>query len=204
VRRWFPVDEQTDGFGWTIDERLERTSHALLVDGRVWLIDPVDAPGLEERIRALGEPGAVVQLLDRHARDGAVWAQRLGVPLVRAFESVAETPFQALHVRDNRLWREVALWEPASRTLLCADALGTIPFFRAASERIGLHPFLRVAPPQALLTVAPDSVLVGHGRGIHEGAAEAVRDAVRRGRRRLPAALASGIRAVWQARQRSG
>ena len=113
MARWLPVDEQEDGFGWAIDEPLERTSHALRVDGRVWLIDPVDAPELEDRIRALGEPAGVLQLLDRHARDGAAWAARLGVPLVRAFEGVAGTPFQALPVRDNRFWREVALWEPA-------------------------------------------------------------------------------------------
>ncbi len=204
VARWFPVDEQEDAFGWTIDERLERTSHALVVDNRVWLIDPVDAPGVEDRIRALGEPGAVLQLLDRHARDGATWARRLGVPLIRAFETVAGTPFQPLHVRDNRLWREVALWESASRTLLCADVLGTIPFFRAAGEPIGMHPFLRVAPPQALLTVSPERVIFGHGRGIHEDAAEAVRDAVRTARRRLPAAVANGFRALRSDARRSG
>ena len=138
VARWLPVDEQEDGFGWAIDEPLERTSHALRVDGRVWLIDPVDAPELEDRIRALGEPAGVLQLLDRHARDGAAWAARLGVPLVRAFEGVAGTPFQALPVLDNRFWREVALWEPQSRTLLCADVLGTLEFFRAG-ERAHRH-----------------------------------------------------------------
>ena len=50
------VDEIEDGFGWVADERLSRTAHALAVDGRVWLIDPFEAEGLEERVRALGEP----------------------------------------------------------------------------------------------------------------------------------------------------
>src|SRR5438309_1963376 len=126
VPHWTPVDEQEDGFGWIADEPLKRTSHALRVDGRVWLIDPVEAPDLEARIRALGEPAGVLQLLDRHRRDGLAWAGRLGVPLVRAFESVADAPFEALPVQDNRFWREVALWEPSTRTLVCADALGTL------------------------------------------------------------------------------
>ena len=201
VARWLPVDEQEDGFGWAIDEPLERTSHALRVDGRVWLIDPVDAPELEDRIRALGEPAGVLQLLDRHARDGAAWSARLGVPLVRAFEGVAGTPFQALPVLDNRFWREVALWEPQSRTLLCADVLGTLEFFRAGDERIGMHPLLRLAPPRSLLSVAPERVLVGHGGGIHQDAAAAVHDTVRNARRRIPAALASAVRAVRSVRR---
>jgi hypothetical protein len=201
VSRWLPVDEQEDGFGWAIDEPLERTSHAVRVDGRVWLIDPVDAAELEDRIRALGDPAGVLQLLDRHARDGAAWAARLGVPLVRAFEGLAGTPFQALPVLDNRFWREVALWEPQSRTLLCADVLGALEFFRAGEERIGMHPLLRLAPPRSLLSVAPERVLVGHGGGIHQDAAAAVHDTVRNARRRIPAALASAVRAVRSVRR---
>jgi hypothetical protein len=201
VSHWQPVDEQEDGFGWAIDEPLARTSHALRVDGRVWLIDPVDAPELEDRIRTLGAPAGVLQLLDRHARDGAGWSVRLGVPLVRAFESVDGTPFQALPVQDNRFWREVALWEPESRTLVCADVLGTLEFFRAGDERIGMHPLLRVAPPRSLLSVAPERVLVGHGGGLHQDAAVAVHDAVANARRRIPAALASAVRAVRSSRR---
>ena len=201
VQHWQPVDEQEDGFGWAIDEPLERTSHALRVGGRVWLIDPVDAPELENRIRALGEPAGVLQLLDRHTRDGAAWSARLGVPLVRAFESVARAPFQSLPVRDNRFWREVALWEPESRTLLCADVLGTLEFFRAGDERIGMHPLLRIAPPRSLLSVAPERVLVGHGGGLHQDAAAAVHETVRTARRRIPAALASAARAVRNSRR---
>src|SRR5512141_2942952 len=119
---WSLVDEWEGGFGWLLDERMQRTSHALALGGRVWLIDPVDAPGVEERVRALGEPGGVLQLLDRHRRDCAVWAGRLGVPLIRAWEGIEGAPFECLPVRDRRWWREVALWEPTRRTLVCADA----------------------------------------------------------------------------------
>ena len=74
------------GFGWIADEPrlLERASHALVVDGRVWLVDPVDVDGLDERVRAAGEPTGVIQLLDRHARDGEALARRHGVELHRA------------------------------------------------------------------------------------------------------------------------
>jgi hypothetical protein len=191
---WLPVDELEDGFGWMQDERLARTSHALRVDGRVWLIDPVEAPELEGRVRALGEPAAVLQLLDRHRRDGATWAARLGVPLRRVWESVDGTPFEAVPVRSRRWWREVALWEPRGRTLVCADALGTVAYFRAGDEPIGLHPLLRPFPPRALARVTPDRVLVGHGAGVHANATAAVREAIGTARRRLPLAVLSAAR----------
>jgi hypothetical protein len=196
VQPWQPLDEEDDAFGWIAEERLRRTSHALRAGGRVWLLDPVDGPGLEQRVRALGEPGGVLQLLDRHARDGTAWADRLGVPLIRAWEGLGDAPFEALRVCDNRFWKEVALWEPESRTLVCADVLGTHPYFRAGAERIGLHPLLRFAPPRSLLGVAPDRVLVGHGGGIRRDAAAAVHDAVRKGRRRIPQAAVSVVRAL--------
>jgi hypothetical protein len=175
---------------------MQRTSHALRVDGRVWLIDPVDGEGVEERVRALGEPGGVLQLLDRHTRDGVELAARLGIELHRAWESVDGAPFEAIPVCDNRFWREVALWEPRSATLACADVLGTIDYFRAGDERIGVHPFLRARPPRGLLRVEPRRVLVGHGAGVHDSAAEAVRESVLHARRRIPQAALSGLRAV--------
>lgn len=194
--RWRWADEWEGGFGWIVDERLERASHALAVDGRVWLTDPVYVDGVEERVRALGEPAGVLQLLDRHGRDGAAWAERLGVPLVRAWEGA---PLETLPVRDRGRWHEVALWEPASRTLVCADALGTLDFFRARGERVGWHPLVRPFPPRSFAAVEPARILVGHGSGLHDGAAEALDDLRRRGRRRLPAAWLSAARGVWAA-----
>ena len=194
--RWRWADEFEGGFGWIAEERLERASHALLVDGRVWLTDPVDVDGVEGRVRSLGEPAGVLQLLDRHGRDGETWAARLGVPLVRAWD---DSPLEALRVRDWRRWREVALWEPRSRTLVCADALGTLPFFRAPGERVGWHPLVRPSPPRSFDGVEPARILVGHGSGVHEDAAAALADLLRHGRRRLPAAWLSAARGVWAA-----
>ena len=199
---WSLVDEWEAGFGWQVDEPLRRTSHALAGAGRVWLIDPVDAPGVEGRVRALGEPAGVLQLLDRHNRDCAAWATRLGVPHIRAWQALGDAPFQSLHVRAGRFWREVALFEPVERTLVCADALGTLPFFRARGERIGWHPLIRPLPPRSLATVRPERILVGHGAGLHAGATEALQDALRNGRRRLPAAVWNALRTSLSAASR--
>ena len=191
------IDELDGGFGWVADERLSRTAHALAVDGRVWLIDPLDTDGLDERIRALGEPAGVIQLLDRHGRDSATLAWRLGVPLHVVPRSLPGTPFTFLSVASWRLWQEVALWWPERRILVCADALGTIPFFRAGSEPIGPHPFLRPFPPWTLRGLAPLHVLVGHGEGRHGPAAAAeVDDALAYARRRIPRWLAGLRRAT--------
>jgi hypothetical protein len=181
------VDEIVDGFGWIQKERLHQTSHALAAGGRVWLFDVVDDPELEARVRELGEPAAVVQLLDRHNRDCAAVAQRLGVPHHVVPRQLPGSPFELRPVVRFRRWREVALWWPERRILLVADALGTLPFFRAGAELAGLHPVLRLWPPRSLRGLEPDHLLVGHGEGIHgETAAAAVEHALQTGRRRFP------------------
>ena len=180
------VDETDFGLGWLDESKLARTSHALVHEGRLWLVDPFEPRELEERVLALGEPAGVIQLLDRHARDCSAIAARLGVPLHVVPRELPGTPFELRPVLRNRLWREVALWWPERRTLVCADALGTIPFFRAGSERTGAHPLLRLLPPRSLLGLEPEHLLVGHGRGLDAEAAAAVDDAVRHARSRIP------------------
>jgi hypothetical protein len=123
------VDEFHAGFGWIEDEFIERCSHALVANGRVWLVDPVDADGLEERVRAAGAPAGVIQLLDRHARDCVVLANRLRVPHHVVPEQPIP-PFEFVGIRNQRRWQEVALWWPDERVLVCADALGTSRYFR--------------------------------------------------------------------------
>ena len=189
-------DETEWGFGWLQEERLQRTSHALRAEGRVWLFDPVDSPGVEERIRALGEPAGVIQLLDRHRRDCAALAGRLGVPLHETpFDGVPGAPFVPVPIVQRRLWREVALWWPEEKVLLCGDALGTVRYFVAPGELLGVHPLLRVTPPKALARFAPRHVLCGHGEGVHgDEAAPALAEALTTARRRLPRAWRYGWR----------
>jgi hypothetical protein len=185
------VDELEEGFGWLETTGMRRTSHALAAGGRVWVIDPIEGEGVDERIRSLGEPAGVVQLLDRHVRAGEAFALRLGVPRHVVPAALPGTPFELIRVLRSRWWQEVALWWPEPGILVCADALGTVPFFRAGNEAAGLHPFLRLVPPRKLAGLGARHLLVGHGRGIHgPGAAAAVDHAVRTGRRRIPRWLA--------------
>ena len=188
-------DETDWGFGWIQEQRLARCSHALRAEGRVWVFDPDDSPGIEERIRGLGEPAGVIQLLDRHRRDSAALAARLGVPRhVTPFDGVAGAPFDPVPIVRTRFWREVALWWPEEQVLLCGDALGTVGYFVAPGERLGVHPLLRFAPPCSLSRFAPRHVLCGHGAGVHgDGAAPALGEALATARRRfLPAILLRG------------
>ncbi|HWQ23422.1 MAG TPA: hypothetical protein VNK94_04895 [Gaiellaceae bacterium] len=192
------VDELPFGFGWLAPEHafLQRTSHALAEAGRVWLIDPVDVEGLDERVGALGEPAGVIQLLDRHGRDCAALAERHRVPLHRVpFAGVPGSPFQVRAVVRLPGWREAALWWPERRTLVVADALGTAPYFLAPGERLGVHPLRRLAPPRALRGLPAEHVLCGHGAGVHgPEAAAALEDALRLARRRAPRWLAGLVR----------
>jgi hypothetical protein len=191
------------GFGWELEgERLHRTSHALAADGRVWLIDPVDVAEAIARSERLGAPAAVVQLIDRHDRDCASIAARLGVPHLEVpLGGVPDSPFDVVKVADRPLWREVSLWWPERRVLVCGDALGTLPYFLAPGERLGVHPLLRATPPRALGALEPRHVLCGHGEGVHgDEAAAVVREAVATARRRLPRTLLSGVRSLVRSR----
>jgi hypothetical protein len=186
----FVDDLGDDGFGWLESAAMTRTSHALAAAGRVWLIDPIDGDGVLERVRSLGEPAGVIQLLDRHSRDGAALATRLGVPRHVVPVALPEPPFTFLPVVRNRWWREVALWWPERRTLVCADALGTISYFCSGDESAGVHPLLRLRPPRALAGLGAEHLLVGHGEGLHGRLADhAVDEALRNARRGLPRLL---------------
>jgi hypothetical protein len=197
-------DEFDHGFGWqAADEFLQRTSHAVLADGRVWITDPIDAEGIDERINALGEPAGVVQLVDRHPRDCEAVARRLGVHLhVTPLYGVAGAPFEALVVSRLPFWREVALYFSAERVLVCGDALGSLPYFRAGTERFGVHPLLRLTPPRrAFGGLEPEHLLFGHGEGVHGAqAGPALHEALATARRRLPQTLLGSLRRATRKR----
>jgi hypothetical protein len=177
------VDEFEFGFGW-IHPRpgfLRRASHALAADGRVWLFDPTDVDGLDERITALGESAGVIQQFHRHERRCADVARRLGVPLHRL--SLGDAPFEAIPLGRD----EIAVWWPETRTLIVAEAVGTSAYYRTPGERLGVHPFRRLRPPRELLATEPEHLLVGHGAGLHGPPATAeLQRAVAEALRRTP------------------
>jgi len=191
------VDELPFGFGW-LDESsfMRRCSHALAVDGSVWIFDALADEEAVERVAGLGEPAGVVQLLNRHDRDNAALAGRLGVPLhVLPEESPRGAPFEVVPLVRNRLWGEVAAWFPAQRTLVVGEALGTAQYYRAPEDRVGVAGLLRLTPPRTLLAFEPEHLLVGHGAGLHENVSTAIRDAVEHSRSRIGSWLWAGIRA---------
>jgi hypothetical protein len=185
------------GLTWVVDEPLTRTSHALLADGRVWLVDPVDEPEALEQALALGEPAGVVQLLDRHGRDCAALAARLRIPHHEVPDALPGTPFEVLRTVRLPRWRESSLWWGRERALVVAEALGTNAVFTAGTGPVGVHPMLRLFPPRNLRDVVPDHLLVGHGPPVHgPDTAAAIDRALRRARRDLPRALLVAARSL--------
>jgi hypothetical protein len=174
------------GVTWVEQNAMARAAHALVDDGRVWLIDPYENAEAMAAATELGTPAGVLQLLDRHNRDSKTIAQRLGVPLMRLPVDAAGTPFTAIGVISNRAWREVALWWAGERALVVAEAIGTAPAF-ALGRRAGVHPMLRLVPPRKQLSrFQPERLLVGHGEAIESGADAALREALARSRSDLP------------------
>lgn len=196
-------DEFDGGFGWIADEFMQRCSHALVEGGRVWLIDALRSPDIEERIARAGEPAGVIQLLDRHARDCAELAERLGVPHhVVPRRDIG--PFTFVSIKQKRRWDEVALWWREARVLVCGDALGTADYFRARGDRLAVHPLLRPFPPRRVLEpLTPACVLCGHGRGVLDEADAALHEALRTARRRVLSSFVSAVRAGAQRGSRS-
>jgi len=149
------------------DEPMQRAWHALAHEGRVWLVDPLDDERMMEAASALGEPVAVLQLLDRHDRRCAEIAARLGVPHHRVPDRVPGSPFSAIPAVRVPAWRETALWWPGRVALVVAEVVGSGPMYAVAGDRVGMHPFLRIRPPGALRGMRPRHMLFGHGPPAH-------------------------------------
>jgi hypothetical protein len=201
-------DDFSFGLTWFPDDALARSSHALVAGGDVWLVDPVDVPEAVQRAVALGRPAGVLQLLDRHSRDCAEVAARLGVRHLRLPSAIPGSPFEVVPVLIIPGWHEIALWWPEERALVVAELIGTTPVHALSGDRAGMHPLLRIPAPGALRGYAPEHLLVGHGRGIHgPAAAEELARAYARARRDLPLlaarvpAMLRGAVAVGRRRQ---
>ena len=192
------VDRFEDGVGWIAypDETMRRAAHAVESEGELWIIDPVDAPGLDDLLGEYADPAGVVVLLDRHKRDSAKVANRHDVPVyvpgwMNGVARDIEAPtrrfddglagFDVVRLVDNPLWQEAVLFD--GETLVVPEALGTVGYFCAPEETLGVHPMLRAFPPKQLRGYGPDRLLVGHGEGVFENVGPAVRNAVGRARK---------------------
>ncbi|CCC40838.1 hypothetical protein [Haloquadratum walsbyi] len=215
------VDRWSEGVGWIAypDEMMQRTSHAVIGDdGNLWVIDPVDAPGVDELLSTFGsantEIAGVVVGLDRHTRDAAALASRHDVPIyvptwmsgvadevdnsVERFRNeLGDSGYEAFEILNRGLppWQEVGLFHRENGTLIIPEAVGTVSYFCAPGERLGIHPMLRPFPPrQALSRFEPKRILVGHGTGIMSNAARSLAAAVDNSRSNLPSAYSRAFK----------
>jgi hypothetical protein len=132
-------------------------------------------------------------LLDRHTRDAAAVATRHGVPVYvpEWMSGVADgidaptrrfgeglAGFECGRLIDNALWQEATLFD--GETLVVPEALGTVAYFLAPGETLGVHPMLRPLPPKRLREYDPDRLLVGHGEGLTNGDVDSVGRTIRR------------------------
>ncbi|MGO9973393.1 MAG: hypothetical protein ACLP01_11405 [Solirubrobacteraceae bacterium] len=180
------LQEHALGVTWSETTGMRRAAHALSSDRGVWLIDPFEDAAALSSVQSLGQPAGVLQLLDRHNRDCRELATRLEVPLLALPARAPDSPFEVVPVLSRRRWREVALWWPAPRALIVAEAVGTAPVF-ALGRQAGAHPLLRVCPPPAALThLSPEALLTGHGEAIPTDAGGAFQEALDRWRSDLP------------------
>lgn len=190
------VTEWDGGFSWIAypDERGQRASHALQTAAGVWIIDPVDTDGLDDRLAELGTVAGVVVLHDRHTRDAVDVAHRhdvdVHVPdwmsLVRDKLDVSpETVGSELpgtNYTIHRLirtddWEEAILVNETENTLVVPEAVGTLSLFQGGETGLGLHPELD-KPPRGLTDWHPDRILVGHGKSLYSDANKKLIDTI--------------------------
>lgn len=72
IFRWGTVDGETGKMMY---------SHLLIKDGRVVLIDPLAMPGINEMIKILGKPEAVIMTVYPHLRGCPLISRQLDIPL---------------------------------------------------------------------------------------------------------------------------
>lgn len=210
---WEEIDRFEGGVGWIAypDETMKRASHALAIDDEVWVVDPVDAQGIDDLLAEYGEVAGVVVLLDRHKRDAAAVARRhdvsvwipsfmdgvaddIDAPVERFRHDLADTGYAAHELVDNRFWQEAILYSEETGVLVVPEAVGTTSYFRATGEELGVHPMLRMTPPERLTRLDPDRLLVGHGPGIHEAVPGAIEAAIGGSRRRTPRLMVKNVK----------
>lgn len=176
------LKEWEHGFTWMAhpDEDLQRSSQAIEVSGDVWLVDAMDADGLDKRLADLGEVAGVVMLGNHHERHMDRIAQRHDVavhvpewfhdssldfdaPVVRFDSELGETGFELLFLRDNFFRQEGALYHSERKTLVVSDTLMSA-VFTAEPGRVELFPPARLVPTyDALRGLEVDRLLLSHG-----------------------------------------
>lgn len=203
------------------DETMHRASHAIaldedgvpLVEGTppsdadVWVVEPIDAAGLDEQLAELGTVAGVVVLAELHRRDAEALAMRHEVPvylpaiiagLKRRIEAPVEvfegplpgTSFRAIPTLEGVPWSESVLYDEATGTLVATEVLVTSRRTTGPGERLAVGPYARLRPPRdALCDLEVERVLVGHGDPLFDDAQAALDQALANARWGLPSYL---------------
>jgi hypothetical protein len=183
------VTEWDGGISWFAypEEDAMRGSHALATESGVWVIDPLDAEGLDDQLSELGEVTGVAVIHDRHTRDAETIADRHDVAvyvpewmdLTREKlqtepeplgDELPGTSYGIHRLIDTDRWEEALLLDDAGQTLVLMETLGTLPGFCEGDDEIGLHGALEETPA-GLGDYQPERILVGHGESLYEDAA---------------------------------
>lgn len=191
------LDEWKNGFGWIArpEEKMQRTSHSFVDDG-VYLVDPVDAENLDQKIKEYGEVKGIVILFGRHTRDSEEIAKRYECPIYvpewfsrdlkgevkKIKDKVPGTDWEIHTVKDSSISREAVLYNRKNKTLIVADTLGTAKHLRGRGEELGMSPLYRFNPPKKLLEFNPERIFCGHGKAVTEKASEKLKQTIKRGR----------------------
>lgn len=212
------IDRWRDGRGWMAhpEETTRRASHAIRDENdRVWLFDPLDAPDVDDLVAELGEVAGVAVFSNYHARDAGRIAERHGVAvhLPKSMTRVAsriDAPIErygavlgntnSTELGDSGFqvrvrtplpgWRESVAYRPSDGTLYVPDLLGTAPPYTVGEEDLGVYLFRRPAPPRSLFSgLETERLLVGHGEGVFDDAAQTLSRALDRARPGFPRAL---------------
>ena len=205
------IDRFDGGVGWLAhpDEAGRRASHAILgEESDVWLFDPLDAPGIDAEIRTLGNAAGIVVCSAYHARDAAAFSRRFDVPVfvptwldripaqlpgdvpIEAVDDeIGTSGFRVRKASPFPGWTEGIAYRRSDATMYVPDLLGTAPPYLAGDERLAVSLLVRPVPPTDVFAgLAPERILVGHGHGISNDAANALADALKQARRGFPRA----------------
>lgn len=195
------------GFSWIAQphERAQRASHAIETEEGVWILDPIDAPNVRERIESMGDVAGIGVLSSYHARDAGTFARRHDVSVhiptwmdrvttrvtapVESYTFSPSSSFRVLPCRPFPGWQETFWYHGPTATLVTPDSLGTTDVFCVGDERLGLELLRRLQPPTALAGLEPERVLVGHGEPVTVEPVSALREAIDSARWTFPKAL---------------
>lgn len=203
------VDRWDGGVGWIPhpEETLRRASHAVRAGDGVWVLDPLDAPGVDALVAEYGEVVGVAVGSSWHARDAGAFARRhevpvsvpewmdrveprVDAPVERFADRLPGTDFEVRKTAPVPTWQEAILYRERDGTLVIPESMGTAETFLVGDERLGVSLYRRLTPPrEPLAGLDPDRILFGHGEGVLEGATAALDDALAGARRRAPRAF---------------